>query len=97
MTMKSIVMKPQAMNAAMLGMIMPDRNVPNRCTPTRARFAPVAGVDAVVMVLGGWYPVANLLGGFGDAATIGWQGAMTALAQSEDGATFTTYVGSCRR
>ena len=43
--------------------------------------------------LGGWYPVSNLLGGFGDAATIGWQGAMTALAQSEDGATFTTYVG----
>ena len=43
--------------------------------------------------LGGWYPVSNLLGGFGDAATIGWQGAMTALSQSEDGATFTTYVG----
>ena len=43
--------------------------------------------------LGGWFPVANLLGGFGDAATINWQGAMTALAQSKDGATFTTFVG----
>ncbi|GAA3030466.1 PTS mannitol transporter subunit IICB [Microbacterium dextranolyticum] len=43
--------------------------------------------------LGGWFPVANLLGGFGDAATIGWQGAMTTLAQSKDGMTFTTFVG----
>lgn len=43
--------------------------------------------------LGGWFPVANLLGGFGDAATIGWEGARTALAQTEDGVTFTTFVG----
>lgn len=43
--------------------------------------------------LGGWFPVANLLGGFGDAATIGWQGAMTTLAESKDGVTFTTFVG----
>ncbi len=43
--------------------------------------------------LGGWYPVSNLLGGFGDAATIGWQGAMTALAENEDGTTFQQYVG----
>ena len=43
--------------------------------------------------LGGWYPVSNLLGGFGDAATIGWQGAMTALAQDDNGVTFTTFVG----
>ena len=34
--MKNAVMKPQAMNAAMFGMIMPDRNVPNFCTATRA-------------------------------------------------------------
>jgi len=27
--MKNAVMKPQAMNAAMFGMIIPDRNVPN--------------------------------------------------------------------
>lgn len=43
--------------------------------------------------LGWWHPVANLLGGFGDAEAIGWQGAMTQLAQTEDGVTFTTYVG----
>jgi mannitol PTS system EIICBA or EIICB component len=43
--------------------------------------------------LGWWEPVAPLLGGFGNADQIGWQGAMTALAQSEDGATFPQYVG----
>lgn len=43
--------------------------------------------------LGQWYPVADLLGGFGNADQIGWQGAMTALAQAEDGATFQQYVG----
>ena len=34
--MKSIVKMPHAMNAAMFGMIMPDRNVPKRWTPTLA-------------------------------------------------------------
>ncbi len=43
--------------------------------------------------LGQWYPVADLLGGFGNADDIGWQGAMTALAQLEDGGTFPQYVG----
>jgi PTS system mannitol-specific IIC component len=43
--------------------------------------------------LGWWHPVADLLGGFGNADAIGWQGAMTALAQTEDGATFPQYVG----
>jgi PTS system mannitol-specific IIC component len=43
--------------------------------------------------LGQWYPVADLLGGFGNADQVGWQGAMTALAQTEDGATFQQYVG----
>ncbi len=43
--------------------------------------------------LGQWYPVADLLGGFGNADVIGWQGAMTALAETEDGATFPQYVG----
>ncbi|MCR2763962.1 PTS mannitol transporter subunit IICB [Microbacterium sp. zg.B48] len=42
--------------------------------------------------LGQWYPVANMLGGFGNAADIGWEGAMTALAEA-DGATFPQYVG----
>ena len=35
-SMKNAVMNPQAMKAAMLGMIMPDRKVPNFCTATRA-------------------------------------------------------------
>src|SRR3954449_2231666 len=35
-SMKSAVMKPQAMNAAMFGMIIPDRKVPNFCTATLA-------------------------------------------------------------
>ena len=30
--------------------------------------------------LGWWHPVADLLGGFGNADTVGWHGAMTALA-----------------
>ncbi|MFJ2370524.1 PTS mannitol transporter subunit IICB [Microbacterium sp. NPDC087665] len=42
---------------------------------------------------GNWHPVADLLGGFGNADLIGWQGAMTALAETEDGATFPQYVG----
>ena len=43
--------------------------------------------------LGWWHPVSDLLGGFGNADVIGWQGAMTALAQDENGATFPQYVG----
>ena len=43
--------------------------------------------------LGGWYPVSPILGGFGDAGVINWPGAMTALAQDTDGATFQQYVG----
>ena len=33
--MKNAVIKPQAMNAAMFGMIIPDRNVPNFWTAIR--------------------------------------------------------------
>lgn len=43
--------------------------------------------------LGQWSPVADLLGGFGNANEIGWQGAMTTLATAEDGTTFPQYVG----
>jgi len=43
--------------------------------------------------LGWWHPVADLLGGFGNADVVGWQGAMTALAEAEDGGTFPQYVG----
>ena len=34
-SMNNAVINPQAMNAAMFGMIIPDRNVPNFCTATR--------------------------------------------------------------
>ena len=43
--------------------------------------------------LGWWYPVADMLGGFGNAEEIGWRGAMVALAEGPDGATFPQYVG----
>jgi mannitol PTS system EIICBA or EIICB component len=43
--------------------------------------------------LGWWHPVADMLGGFGNANTIGWQHAATALALGTDGKTFPQYVG----
>jgi hypothetical protein len=48
--MKNAVMKPQAMNAAMFGMIIPDRNVPNFCT---AILVPelLAGVSAAAVTV----------------------------------------------
>jgi PTS system mannitol-specific IIC component len=39
-----------------------------------------------------WAPVAEIIGGGGDSATIGWQGAMTAVAEGEGG-NFFAYVG----
>ena len=39
-----------------------------------------------------WSPVAEIIGGGGNAATIGWNGAMTALA-SGDAGNFAAYVG----
>ncbi len=39
-----------------------------------------------------WAPVAEIIGGGGDSAAIGWQGAMTALAEG-DGGNFLGYVG----
>ena len=39
-----------------------------------------------------WAPVAEILGGGGDAAVIGWPGAMTALTEGVDG-TYQGYVG----
>lgn len=39
-----------------------------------------------------WYPVAEIIGGGGDAAVIQWNGAMTALAEG-DGGNFMAYVG----
>ena len=43
--------------------------------------------------LGWWHPVADMLGGFGNADKIGWTHAMTALAVDDDGNTFNKYVG----
>ncbi|MDU0366091.1 PTS mannitol transporter subunit IICB [Microbacterium sp. NPDC089180] len=40
-----------------------------------------------------WAPVAEILGGGGDAATIGWPGAATALTANADGGTYQGYVG----
>ncbi|MFG6445003.1 PTS mannitol transporter subunit IICB [Microbacterium sp. P07] len=39
-----------------------------------------------------WAPVAEIIGGGGDAATIGWNGAMTAVAEGDTG-NFFAYVG----
>lgn len=39
-----------------------------------------------------WYPVAELIGGGGDSAIVGWQGAMTAVAEGDSGNIF-AYVG----
>ncbi|GAA1470118.1 PTS mannitol transporter subunit IICB [Microbacterium thalassium] len=39
-----------------------------------------------------WYPVSDILGSGGDAAQIGWDGAMLALAEGENG-NFFAYVG----
>lgn len=43
--------------------------------------------------LGWWHPVSDMLGGFGNADVIGWEGAMTTLAEAPDGTTFPQYVG----
>ncbi|MFJ4037626.1 PTS mannitol transporter subunit IICB [Microbacterium sp. NPDC090007] len=40
-----------------------------------------------------WAPVAEIIGGGGDAAAINWPGAMTALTANEDGTTYQGYVG----
>lgn len=50
------------------------------------------GLITAFFIATGWLPN-GILGGFGDADVIGWQGAATALAQTDDGTTFTTYVG----
>lgn len=39
-----------------------------------------------------WYPVAEIIGGGGDQAVIGWQGSMVQLAEGEGG-NFLAYVG----
>ncbi len=50
------------------------------------------GLITAFFIATGWLPN-GILGGFGDADVIGWQGAATALAQAEDGTTYQQYVG----
>ena len=50
------------------------------------------GLITAFFIATGWLPN-GVLGGFGDADVIGWQGAATQLAQTDDGTTFTQYVG----
>jgi hypothetical protein len=55
-SMNSAVMKPQAMNAAMFGMIIPDRKVPNFWTATLAPDCPAgAAVDALTGFSSRWH------------------------------------------
>ena len=50
------------------------------------------GLITAFFIATGWFPN-GILGGFGNADLIGWQGAATALAQADDGTTFPQYVG----
>jgi len=50
------------------------------------------GLITSLFIATGWLPN-GILGGFGNADLIGWQGAATALAQADDGTTFPQYVG----
>ncbi|QTE29917.1 PTS mannitol transporter subunit IICB [Pengzhenrongella sicca] len=71
----------QRFGAFLTGMIMP--NLP----------AFVAwGLITSLFISAGWTPN-GILGGFGNADLIGWQGAATALATAEDGTTFPQYLG----
>jgi mannitol PTS system EIICBA or EIICB component len=71
----------QRFGAFLTGMIMP--NLP----------AFVAwGLITALFIATGWLP-SGILGGFGNADVIGWQGAATQLAKAADGTTFPQYVG----
>ncbi|KQO97359.1 PTS mannitol transporter subunit IICB [Leifsonia sp. Leaf264] len=50
------------------------------------------GFITALFIATGWWPN-PILGGYGNADVIGWQGAMTTLATDADGATFPAYVG----
>ena len=68
------------------GMIMPN-------IPAFIAWGFITSFFIAVGWLGNWHPVADMLGGFGDVSKVGWQHAMTALAQDPDGKTFSQYVG----
>ena len=50
------------------------------------------GLITALFIATGWIPN-GILGGFGNADTIGWTGAATQLALAPDGSTFPQYVG----
>lgn len=78
---KAIQVKLQKFGAFASSMIMP--NLP----------AFLAwGLITTLFIAVGWWPN-GILGGFGNADVMSWQGAATALAQAEDGTTFRQYVG----
>ena len=78
---KSAQVKIQRFGAFLTGMIMP--NLP----------AFLAwGLITSLFIATGWTPN-GILGGFGNADVMSWQGAATALAQAKDGTTFHQYVG----
>jgi PTS system mannitol-specific IIC component len=71
----------QRFGAFLTGMIMP--NLP----------AFVAwGLITSLFIAKGWLPN-GILGGFGNASVVGWQGAATSLAAAPDGTTFQQYLG----
>jgi mannitol PTS system EIICBA or EIICB component len=50
------------------------------------------GLITALFIKTGWLP-SGILGGFGNADLIGWQGAATQLAAADNGTTFPQYVG----
>ncbi|CAL8970946.1 PTS system mannitol-specific EIICB component [Cellulomonas sp. T2.31MG-18] len=78
---KSAQVRVQRFGAFLTSMIMP--NLP----------AFLAwGLITTLFIAAGWTPN-GILGGFGNADAMSWQGAATALAQAKDGTTFHQYVG----
>ena len=71
----------QRFGAFLTGMIMPNL----------AAFV-AWGLITSLFIAKGWTPN-GILGGFGNANTIGWQGAATALATAPNGTTFPQYLG----
>ena len=68
------------------GMIMPN-------LPAFIAWGLITSMFIATGWLGWWEPIAPILGGFGDASVIGWEGARTQLAALEGGGSFTQYVG----
>ncbi|PZR54918.1 PTS mannitol transporter subunit IIB [Xylanimonas oleitrophica] len=50
------------------------------------------GLITALFIGTGWLPN-PILGGYGDASVVGWEGAATQLAMADDGTTFSQYLG----